>query len=186
MVTGEPLISSKYPNSAGFTPGENFQQSPGKPSGNFSHSPPPLERSTVLALVRWVWAPSAFSKKQEEEAVEEEEEEDVLVNSAAFHSSGTHPLGVITGPTCSVGCAKGVARTRSLRVSRCVLYTRVLNLTNVKNTTLVRLLVSFFKMFLLMISWYLYVIKNQEKLTKGFLKCALWAQRWKRVYGLTQ
>lgn len=49
--------------------------------------------------------------------MEEEEEEDVLVNSAAFHSSGTHPLGVITGPTCSVGCAKGVARTRSLRVS---------------------------------------------------------------------
>lgn len=57
--------------------------------------------------------------------MEEEEEEDMLVNSAAFHSSGTHPLGVITGPTCSVGCAKGVARTRSLRVSQCVLYARV-------------------------------------------------------------
>lgn len=92
--------------------------------------------------------------------MEEEEEEDVLVNSAAFHSSGTHPLGVITGPTCSVGCVKGVARTRSLRVSQCVLYARVsvaanlimLNLTDVKNTTLVRLLVSSFKMFLLMIS----------------------------------
>lgn len=52
----------------------------------------------------------------------------MLVNSAAFHSSGTHPLGVITGPTCSVGYAKGVARTRSLRVSQpiqCVLCARV-------------------------------------------------------------
>lgn len=35
------------------------------------------------------------------------------VNTGLVHSGRTHPLGVITGPTCSVGPAKGVARTRS-------------------------------------------------------------------------
>ena len=50
--------------------------------------------------------------RREEGVVEEEEEEEV--NTGLVHRGRTHPLGVITGPTCSVGPAKGVARTRSL------------------------------------------------------------------------
>ncbi len=41
----------------------------------------------------------------------EEQEE---VNTGLVHSGRIHPLGVITGSTCSVSPAKGVAKTRSL------------------------------------------------------------------------